>query len=287
METNKNATIRSAWPKSEVLQKQAVMVDITCLPNRDTDELFIASEFVIALNHGGTVHNMYDMQPVRFNPHDISVMLPNHVITNGGSTADYRATLIVTSKPFYEQLIRRDSFRHYLRYKNSPCYHLTDSQYGKVCDILRTLRLVVECEHPQRLTMIGNLLDILFYALTRYRGEEGYDRKNNQTLFDRFYDLLLDNFTLHHEVKWYANELCLTPKYFSSLIYKSSGKTAAGWIDHILTLEAKQLLKYTTDTSVKEIAAQLGFAETSSFCRFFKAQTGCPPSDYREDKQTD
>lgn len=83
------------------------------------------------------------------------------------------------------------------------------------------------------------------------------------------------------EVGFYANKLCLTPKYLSQLISRTSGKSAPDWINSFVILEAKNLLKYT-DKDIKEIAYELNFRSTPVFYRFFKKQTGMTPAEYRK-----
>lgn len=81
-------------------------------------------------------------------------------------------------------------------------------------------------------------------------------------------------------VTFYAEQLCITPKYFSSLVKKLSGKSAAQWIDNYVILEAKNLLKYS-DMSIQEIAYRLNFSTQSFFGKYFKHQTGLSPTQYR------
>ena len=60
----------------------------------------------------------------------------------------------------------------------------------------------------------------------------------------------------------------------------ASGRSAPDWIDSFVILEAKNLLRYS-DESIKEIAYKLNFPSASVFNKFFKANTGLVPSDYR------
>ena len=94
--------------------------------------------------------------------------------------------------------------------------------------------------------------------------------------------LLIKNYHCQHKVDWYAQQLCLTPKYLSAIIRQISGKSAAKWIDEILILHAKRLLHNRRDMNVQQVAYELGFKENATFCRFFKDQTGLRPSEYRK-----
>ena len=158
---------------SERIEKaEVVIADVQSLPVTNVSDPFISPNLTISLNHSGEAQTLYDMRPVEFKLHNMAVVLPDHIIGQGNTTEDYRVTLIIVAKSFYEELINRESFSDYLKYKTKPNFQLSEEQYNKVVTILNTLRLVCNSDHPKRHELLANLLDILFYALMRYRGEE-------------------------------------------------------------------------------------------------------------------
>lgn len=269
---------------SERIEKEEVVIaDVQSLPVTNVSDPFISPNLTISLNHSGEAQTLYDMRPVEFKLHNMAVVLPDHIIGQGNTTEDYRVTLIIVAKSFYEELINRESFSDYLKYKTKPNFQLSEEQYNKVVTILNTLRLVCNSDHPKRHELLANLLDILFYALMRYRGEEKEEARSTH-LFNSFYNLLIKNYHCQHRIEWYALQLCLTSKYLSSSVCQTTGKSAAKWIDEILILHAKRLLSTRRDMTVQQIAYELGFKENATFCRFFKEQTGLRPSEYRKGK---
>jgi AraC-like DNA-binding protein len=101
-----------------------------------------------------------------------------------------------------------------------------------------------------------------------------------EIFFGKFIALLTQYHTQERSVTFYAEKLCITPKYFSTLIKKQTGKSAAQWIDDYVILEAKNLLKFS-GMSIQEIAYHLNFSTQSFFGKYFKHQTGLSPSEYR------
>jgi AraC-like DNA-binding protein len=99
-------------------------------------------------------------------------------------------------------------------------------------------------------------------------------------IFERFIALVNEYHCSERGMAFYADKLCLTPKYLSTLIKKASGRSAPDWIDDFVILEAKNLLKYT-DLAIKEIVYKLHFPNQSVFFKFFKANTSLTPSEYR------
>lgn len=271
-----------------IAREEVVIANVNSLPVTYASEPFLSPDLTITINNCGQSNAIYDMQPVVFKQHDIAVILPSHIIGYGNCTADYNVTVIAIAKAFYNELVHRDSFRDHLKYKTKPNFHLSEEQYHKIITILNTLRIIVDSEHPKRHETLANLLDILFYTLTRYRGEENLEKDESRTthIFHSFYDLLIKNYHCQHKIDWYAQQLCLTPKYLSAIIRQITSKSAAKWIDEILILHAKRLLHTRRDLTVQQVAYELGFKENATFCRFFKDQTGLRPSEYRKGQTT-
>ena len=69
-------------------------------------------------------------------------------------------------------------------------------------------------------------------------------------------------------------------KYMSTLIKKVSGKTALGWIEEYVILDAKAQLSSTMNT-IQQICYDLNFPSQSFFGQYFKRIVGKSPSDYR------
>jgi AraC-like DNA-binding protein len=99
--------------------------------------------------------------------------------------------------------------------------------------------------------------------------------------FQRFLDLLHSIDVKHHSAEWYANELCITPKYLSALCKKNSGKTANEWITEHVLEDIRYYLKQT-DYSIKQICDLLGFPNTSFFGRYVKKHFGQTPAYFRQ-----
>lgn len=110
----------------------------------------------------------------------------------------------------------------------------------------------------------------------------GTDTRSNhkRLIFEQFLKLVSENYSHHRQMAFYADKLCLSPKYLSKLVKEASGKAAPEWIDSYVLLEAKHLLKYS-HMSIKEIVYRLHFPNQTAFYKYFKAHTGMTPTDYR------
>ena len=99
-------------------------------------------------------------------------------------------------------------------------------------------------------------------------------------IYNAFMNLLSNNYQRAHDVAFYADRLCITPRYLSQITNESVSKSPKQIIADYLVCEARQVLE-NSRLSVKEVSDNLGFRAVSVFCKLFKQQTGFTPSEYR------
>jgi len=108
-------------------------------------------------------------------------------------------------------------------------------------------------------------------------------RSREQTIFDRFLQLVTQHCAEHHQIGYYADRMCLTERYLGTVIRQTSGTTAKEWIDRALITQAKVLLRHS-DKSVVQISEDLNFPNPAFFSKYFKRLTAMTPLEYREGK---
>lgn len=142
------------------------------------------------------------------------------------------------------------------------------------------------CDNPEiRLTtgetdMATRCLELVRSILESGSSGSGHNLSRADEVLDRFFRLLADLHTQERSVHFYADKLCLSPKYFSKLIKEASGRSASDWIDAYVLQDAKTCLK-DPDLSIKQIVSRLNFADQPAFTKFFKMHTGMTPAQFR------
>ncbi len=137
-----------------------------------------------------------------------------------------------------------------------------------------------------RNTITKNRLQNVFMELydKQQRFAPTKDQAGNSTrrteLFQRFASLVHDHCQQQREVSFYADLLCISPRYLSTIVRNVTRSSAKEFIDRSVVLEIKILLR-STDLSIQEIAFRLHFPDQSYLGRYFKKQTGMSPSEYR------
>ena len=106
---------------------------------------------------------------------------------------------------------------------------------------------------------------------------------NSDLMATRFIGLVNRNFKTHHRLDFYADLMCITPKYLSAIVKTATGHTASQWINIFLISEAQNLLS-NSDKSIADISDMLGFSNQSFFGKFFKHHKGKSPLAYRLNK---
>lgn len=100
-------------------------------------------------------------------------------------------------------------------------------------------------------------------------------------LFDKFLEMLQQSEVKHQPVEYFAQQLCITPKYLSIICKCHSGKTAIEWITEYTLSDITYYLRSTTK-SIKEISGILGFSNTSFFGKYVREHLHMSPLKYRE-----
>lgn len=169
-----------------------------------------------------------------------------------------------------------------------PCITLPDTEARLLSAHHNLLTDMISSQVDCRVESIGSIVSSALYllisvwtsSLNRQEPVIEAATTRSRLVFEQFIKLVSEYHTMYRNVGFYADKLCLTPKYLSRIIKEASGKSAPEWIDSYVILEAKNLLKYS-NLAIKEIVYRLNFPNQSVFYKFFKARTGMTPTDYR------
>ncbi len=109
------------------------------------------------------------------------------------------------------------------------------------------------------------------------------DKGQGNRTFERFIHLISTHCKEERALSFYADKLCVTPRYLGILVKKASGITAKEWIDRAVVTCAKVMLRHG-NKQIVEISDEMNFPNPSFFCKFFKRMTGITPQQYRQEQ---
>lgn len=220
----------------------------------------------------------------------VIVTFPDDIIHIVGQSDDFEASFILTSDSFIRN-IRLDMHQViplFIKTKRFPVVRLDEVDEGIFDHYFSLLSWAVGTgESSFKVKILDTLATSLLYAggnlirehiQVQLSADSSKSRK--ELIFAEFTKLLLANYRKERSVKFYAEQLHITPKYLSSLIKDISGRTAAEWIDSYVIIEAKNLLKFS-NMNIQEIAYSLNFDTQSFFGKYFKQHTGFSPSQFK------
>ena len=271
---------------SKVVEERGLAVlDLTQMPVYN--EPIVLPYVVIALNNSGWIRSEYDFESDLFQGHDFTLLNPNHVMVPLETSEDYHATLLIMSPRFYSILAEMypDNYK-YIHYFQTT-FHLNDQQYEGMKSCLQTLRKINMLDHPDREKLLTAQIDIMAHLTEIYCAENGFvpeEKSGVELLMLRFHAAIAENFRTHRDVKFYADQLCLSPKYFGTVVRQTMGYNAGELIARYVMVQAKHLLRHHRKMTIQQVSDKLGFSDQTAFARYFKSHSGQTPQEFRERK---
>lgn len=223
-------------------------------------------------------------------PGRMVIALPNQIIEHRRFSSDFKGIFFIISKHLLETLPKVGNVLSLFFYlKDYPCFDLSEREQEVVEEYHKFIRkrLRVKDDLYRREVVIGLMqgfffeLCNIFYIHTPNGDAMVKIKSRNEHIFEKFYEVLVEHYQRERSVKFYADQLCLTPKHLSGVVKALSGKTVGEWVDELVILEAKALLN-SSSLNIQEIADRLHFANQSFFGKYFKNQTGISPKEYRK-----
>ena len=289
-------SVREALYENEHLQPESVWEDkIVCLHDspevtkdfarqRMTDRLSVYS-YTIVLH--GRLSFVYNGTRVDNHENDMLIYSPGIEIAVHSVSDDYEGMLLaIDDRVALEMPVLRNMIRTALFpviEHTEPKLTLTGEQRDLLIGMMQTIRRHIAGESAfQEETLkslctvfVLDLLNIQQHSVREHRLSE-----RTEEIFISFIRLLTTSFIEHHDLTFYAQELCITTTYLSRIVRQITGRTVISHIHRLLTMEAVYLLLHT-DLSITQIADRLHFADTPTFTKFFVKMKGVNPKAFR------
>ena len=246
--------------------------------------------FIIGVGTEGETSVSFNLHEFRLKKDSMFIFTPKNIL-QVNSQQYFKADVIAISPDFMRRINIdiKNMMPLFLKFVENPTLALTPeesrSMRGMIAQIERETR---GPETHFSFDIVSGLIaatiykvgDIMYHYLAEH--PEGQNNSHNRAAeyFKHFTHLLGEHFRDERSVGFYARQLCITPKYLTTLIKRISGQSVSEWIDNYVILEAKTLLKYST-MSIQEIAYYLNFPNQSFFGSYFKRNTGMSPSQYK------
>lgn len=246
--------------------------------------------FIIGVGTEGETSVSFNLHEFRLKKDSMFIFTPKNIL-QVNSQQYFKADVIAISPDFMRRIniAIKNMMPLFLKFVENPTLALTPeesrSMRGMIAQIERETR---GPETHFSFDIVSGLIaatiykvgDIMYHYLAEHPEGQNNSHNRAEEYFKQFTHLLGEHFREERSVGFYARQLCITPKYLTTLIKRISGQSVSEWIDNYVILEAKTLLKYST-MSIQEIAYYLNFPNQSFFGSYFKRNTGMSPSQYK------
>jgi len=246
--------------------------------------------FIIGVGTEGETSVSFNLHEFRLKKDSMFIFTPKNIL-QVNSQQYFKADVIAISPDFMRRINIdiKNMMPLFLKFVENPTLALTPeesrSMRGMIAQIERETR---GPETHFSFDIVSGLIaatiykvgDIMYHYLAEHPEGQNNSHNRAEEYFKQFTHLLGEHFREERSVGFYARQLCITPKYLTTLIKRISGQSVSEWIDNYVILEAKTLLKYST-MSIQEIAYYLNFPNQSFFGSYFKRNTGMSPSQYK------
>lgn len=246
--------------------------------------------FIIGVGTEGETSVSFNLHEFRLKKDSMFIFTPKNIL-QVNSQQYFKADVIAISPDFMRRINIdiKNMMPLFLKFVENPTLALTPeesrSMRGMIAQIERETRgpethFSFDIVSGLIATTIYKVGDIMYHYLAEHPEGQNNSHNRAEEYFKQFTHLLGEHFREERSVGFYARQLCITPKYLTTLIKRISGQSVSEWIDNYVILEAKTLLKYST-MSIQEIAYYLNFPNQSFFGSYFKRNTGMSPSQYK------
>jgi AraC-like DNA-binding protein len=248
-----------------------------------------------SINFKKNCHFLYGRQPFDHQEGTLHCTAPEQIITFDRER-DTKSTE-GWGLYFHPELIRNSALGKkiheysFFNYAENEALHLSDQEKQTLFSILKQMQDEYNTNIDQYShDLIISNIELLLNYCKRFYGRQFITRTNqNKDVIVRFEEFMRNYFNSDNlqakglpTVKYCAEKMNLSPNYFSDLLKSETGKNTQEHIHYYLLEKAKTML-LNPNTSINEIAYELGFEYAQNFSKLFRKKTGLSPTDFRNE----
>ena len=260
---------------------EQVAVVSTNLFGIDTSQyLFSIDAFVIGYILDG--HSVIEINNVSYDldPGCIFILTPTHTCRLQKHNPDFKVRLLLLNSNEYNLSVHLSYIvksERWMKTYFNPVIKLTDQEaytINRCTD--RIVEQINRKECPNRME-----LDNILQERADEKNDNNKPLTRQQHLARKLYNLVVNNYRKEHQVRFYSEQMCLTPQYLNQITTHTFGKTLSAIITDQLFTTARGMI-LASDMSLQEIANELNFPDQASFSKFIKKTAGVSPNTLRK-----
>lgn len=219
--------------------------------------------------------------------HDSMIVRQGRMVEDIITSEDFKAKVIYVDDRFIEMATPQSNYgmQGALSLFLNPVMPLTDSRFGILKQDFDNIETRLNWQQSMfhqdvMINAVQTMIIDYFEIHAHIYKETEQSTQTTKVMSDFLAMLSRGDYREHRDIAYYADQLCVTPKYLSEVSKKSSGMAANFWINRFTILEISRLLRDKT-ISFTEITDMFNFSSTSYFSRYVQNNLGVSPSAYR------
>ena len=233
-------------------------------------------------------------QPTTVNAQQIFVCHPHVVLSNLMISPDFECKVMCLSDRLLRSILQSQMliWNNMLYKQRYRIIDIPSDRFG----LYNELRYQwINEENPFKREILVSLLRVALLELCHQLMSKDKDQKAGEdllqegnsrmeTLFHQFLKNIARRRIKKLSVSEYAEELCITPKYLSTVCRTVSGKSPTDWISEYVIEDITHYLK-NTELTASQIGIELGFPNASFFGKYVREHLGMSPNEFRKEQQ--
>jgi len=263
-------------------------------PSADIHSMSWSCDFYSVSLKRGSTHIKYGQQSYDFDEGVMFFLAPGQVFKieaeQGLGSKPSGWMLLVHPDFLWNTPLAKNIKRYeYFGYSVNEALFLSEKEEATITGIIQNIQQEYHANIDKfsQDIIIAQIELLLTYAERFYQRQFITRKIANHAILNRLEELLAEHFNSEDlvnrglpSVQSIAEALNVSPNYLSGLLKVLTGQSTQGHIHEKLIEKAKEKLS-TTDSSVTEIAYELGFEHPQSFSKLFKTKTNLSPSEFR------
>ena len=257
------------------------------------DECIKLNCFLIALCIEGSIPVQINGKGYLLKANQCAFILPNAVVRKVKETK-CKIRIIAFNSRFFKGIpnMKQESWDVLTYLHEHPIFPINRSTSYKFylykelilnCIDERPHPFIKESKHHLFSAIIYEMLAKLYEDIPLTSTTQIQNDRSTQ-IFRRFVEKVTEDNGTHRSVAYYADQLCYSSKYLSTVIKKVCGRAPLALINEHAMEQIKFQLRHS-DMSMKELADYFDFANPSFFGKFVKQHLGMSPMQYRTQKE--
>ena len=211
--------------------------------------------YVVAFCKSGSFKCHINLKEYEIGEGMIMVNLPQNIISvEPKESADKPTLTVIGVSPKFLSNFSSDiskMLNEAMTLLDNPCMRLEEEELYIVKEYIQLIDKYIHSDYVYACESVSHLISSVFYLFGSFinkrimsqNDEEKSASTRHKIVFERFIELVTRHHSKERGVGFYADKLCITPKYLSKIVKDTSGLSAPQWIDQYVILEAKQMLK--------------------------------------------